>query len=72
MRPARFGRMLGFLLVLGLGGCGPGPQQVSPEEGKAIEADMRKFYQGLKAKKSEGTSPGGPRRSGRGPGSSVP
>jgi hypothetical protein len=74
MQLARFDRILGLLLVLGcagfLGGCGWGAKQVSPDEdkaaGKAIEADMRKFYQGLKAKKAEGT--GGPRRKGRGPG----
>jgi hypothetical protein len=76
MQRVRFDRLWDVLLVLGLagfvGGCGPGAQRVSPDEEKAIQADMRKFYQGVKTKKSEGPSPGGPRRTGRGSGASAP
>jgi hypothetical protein len=73
MRLARCVWTLGTLGVLGLAGfvvgCSSGAQQGTTAEDKtAIAAGNQKFYQDLKAKKSEGTSPGGPKRKGRSPG----
>ena len=73
MRLTRCVRTLGALGVFGLAGfmvgCGSGAQQGTTAEDKtAIAAGNKKFYQELKAKKSGGTSPVGPRRKGRGPG----
>jgi hypothetical protein len=69
MKLARCVRTLAVLGVLGLVGfvvgCGSGAQQGTTTEDKTAIADgNKKFYQGLKAKKSESTSPGGPRRKG--------
>jgi len=71
MRLARCVRLLAALLILDVAGlvvgCGPGgPPVPTEEQKKSIAADNQNFYKQSKAKTSQGASPGGPRRKGRG------